>query len=307
MMVATKPCPDLTEMAAFLDGRLEGEDRDRMVRHLNRCPECLELYTDTAGLLDDLEEAEPTGTTPLPPPIAEKTPPSVRVIPRRRPWRSPWSYAAAAVILCVVGAGIWNHLLSFPSPASLTYKSLTANQLGELDEVVLLTSRGPGDEKIDDFGQLEFRYGELLVDQEAVCPLPLPKPGAKETACDRVQRAIGTLIRDNGGSKPEGTATSPEFLLGRWNEATRLALASKQARYFENPDVRRFPAWLLRQESWAWLSRFEKFALPDKVNKALEEAGILLSQDRPDASQLGEQLAAIADAYRPDTPDDTLP
>jgi predicted anti-sigma-YlaC factor YlaD len=54
-MAAPEPCPNALEMTDFLEGRLEGEERDRMVRHLNRCQECFEYYVAAAELLDDLE------------------------------------------------------------------------------------------------------------------------------------------------------------------------------------------------------------------------------------------------------------
>lgn len=58
MMAVTEICVTLTDLAAFLEGSLTGEERDRMVRHLNHCPDCFERYIGTARLLDAIEEEE---------------------------------------------------------------------------------------------------------------------------------------------------------------------------------------------------------------------------------------------------------
>lgn len=58
MMAVTKICVTPTDLAAFLEGSLTGEERERMVRHLNRCPDCFERYIEAARLLDAIEEEE---------------------------------------------------------------------------------------------------------------------------------------------------------------------------------------------------------------------------------------------------------
>jgi RNA polymerase sigma factor (sigma-70 family) len=47
-----------TDLAAFLEGSLTGEERDWIVRHLNHCPNCFERYIGAARLLDAIEEGE---------------------------------------------------------------------------------------------------------------------------------------------------------------------------------------------------------------------------------------------------------
>jgi hypothetical protein len=58
MMAVTEICVTPTGLAAFLEGSLTGEERDRMVRHLNHCPDCFERYIGAARLLDAIEEEE---------------------------------------------------------------------------------------------------------------------------------------------------------------------------------------------------------------------------------------------------------
>jgi hypothetical protein len=58
MKSVTKICVTPTDLAAFLEGSLMGEERDRMVWHLNHCPDCFERYIGAARLLDAIEEEE---------------------------------------------------------------------------------------------------------------------------------------------------------------------------------------------------------------------------------------------------------
>ncbi|HVG08525.1 MAG TPA: sigma-70 family RNA polymerase sigma factor [Thermoanaerobaculia bacterium] len=58
MMAVTETCVTPTDLAVFLEGSLTGEERDRIVRHLNHCPDCFERYIGAARLLDAIEEEE---------------------------------------------------------------------------------------------------------------------------------------------------------------------------------------------------------------------------------------------------------
>lgn len=57
-MAEIKTCVTPTDLAAFLEGSLKGEERDRMVWHLIYCPDCFERYIGAARLLDAIEEEE---------------------------------------------------------------------------------------------------------------------------------------------------------------------------------------------------------------------------------------------------------
>lgn len=48
-------CPDAEELAALVDGRLNGEDRAKVERHLAGCHVCREVLAETVRL----DEAEP--------------------------------------------------------------------------------------------------------------------------------------------------------------------------------------------------------------------------------------------------------
>lgn len=98
-------CPDANALAAFLDGRLPGQEREALEAHLADCEACLEACLEVRGLATDAVE-------PVSEPLlrrirdlvadakAPKTGPAVR-------WRllAPETLAAAAalVVACILG------------------------------------------------------------------------------------------------------------------------------------------------------------------------------------------------------------
>jgi hypothetical protein len=56
-MVDVQTCPSLEDIAAFLDGRVNAEERARLIRHLADCPTCLEVLAGAAQFLAAEEAA----------------------------------------------------------------------------------------------------------------------------------------------------------------------------------------------------------------------------------------------------------
>src|SRR5580693_1239696 len=63
MMVDVQTCPSLEDIAAFLDGRVNAEERARLIRHLADCPTCLEVFAGAAQFLA-AEEAAAAAAAP---------------------------------------------------------------------------------------------------------------------------------------------------------------------------------------------------------------------------------------------------
>ena len=80
---------DLALIAAFIDGRLSGAERDRVVRLLNESEAALEIYADAVSARQDVGE-------PAVVPISSAEP------RRRRPWMVAVPAAAAAVLLLAI-------------------------------------------------------------------------------------------------------------------------------------------------------------------------------------------------------------
>lgn len=51
-------CLDLSDLAAFAEGRLQGAEREQVIAHLNRCGYCYEIVSDTMHFLQQGEEED---------------------------------------------------------------------------------------------------------------------------------------------------------------------------------------------------------------------------------------------------------
>ena len=88
-------CPDLEDIAAFLDGTLEAERRAPMIEHLASCESCFEIFAGAARFQAD--EPQPQTTRE----------PQRRPFERRWRVRSPaWRRGAAAAIAALLVASI---------------------------------------------------------------------------------------------------------------------------------------------------------------------------------------------------------
>jgi len=101
-----KDCPDLEEIAAWADGRLD-EDRQRaIVDHLDRCPDCYDL---AAGAIAFRQEADSAWQAPAATPVR-----SFRASPR---WAVP-AAAAAALLLAAVLIAVAPSRMAGPAPSA---------------------------------------------------------------------------------------------------------------------------------------------------------------------------------------------
>lgn len=55
-VMTSSNCPVPETLAAFADGRLKGEERLRVIRHLNECEDCYELVVEAARYCEEIEE-----------------------------------------------------------------------------------------------------------------------------------------------------------------------------------------------------------------------------------------------------------
>lgn len=85
MSESTSHHPDPEVLAAFVDGRLRGDERRAVVEHLDRCPECYEVFAETVRFQG---EEEPRGELVRPARFSG------------RPWL--WAAAAAAVAFVAI-------------------------------------------------------------------------------------------------------------------------------------------------------------------------------------------------------------
>ncbi|HEY0372574.1 MAG TPA: zf-HC2 domain-containing protein, partial [Thermoanaerobaculia bacterium] len=93
--ITTMNCPDEETLAAFIDGRLKGEARQRVVEHMANCADC----RDIAVAANEYQ--------PLPADVSH--------MPARSPMLK-WSVVAAiaAVVVLAFGTMLRNRLISAP-------------------------------------------------------------------------------------------------------------------------------------------------------------------------------------------------
>lgn len=88
MNESNHPSPE--NLAAFVDGRLSGEERRGVVAHLDACPDCYEVFAETVRFQG---EEQPRGQVLRPPRLAAKR------------WLG-WAAAAAAVVAVAIALPI---------------------------------------------------------------------------------------------------------------------------------------------------------------------------------------------------------
>lgn len=336
-MAVTETCVTPTDLAAFLEGSLTGEERDRMVQHLNHCPDCFERYIGAARLLDAIEEEEASalsaadGNRAVDPGLLPGLDGKLLMpisLPRRSQQHA-WLLPLAAVILLFVGAAyLWNAL---PPPRAARGAAEPAPWLPSLrpkpDEIEWATElfrvfstlpearreafdeeiryivpghQGNGPEGVT-IRRQAFQMGARWVDLHPV--LRSQSTTLTERALQNLSEILrkqDTPPRDRDRRQPSLPSLSgpppcrrllfpqapepkeidvclgdiervfrdrPEFALGRWTEATRLAIAAGTYHYFTYTSVREFPERFLEDEGPS---------LNDGVRAELERADKLL-------------------------------
>jgi hypothetical protein len=258
-------CPDLEEMAAFVDGKLTGEERTEMVRHLDSCATCYEVFVEASKFRAESERAGTLADFPSPPPRGRGS-----LFPGRLGW------AAAAALLAVVAfRGPVTDLLSGRGllTAELRVQRL-AGHVGPSNDAFRpgwSYSRG-GANGVYALGLSpsvrSVRLGVRLVDLEvalragdsnaAVLLLPevedlvgsFERAELLEIGYYELERQLGAgvpaeSLRDDSASLAALTAhvaLSEYFALGKWAEASRLAAGAGTTRFFRRRAVREFPA-----------------------------------------------------------------
>ena len=97
------PCPDLSLIAAYVDGRLTDSERDSLHRHLALCDLCTELVTEVvaANAMDVAPVAAPR-VAAAPEPIGQPAPGSLLPFFRRHRAALTGTFLAVTAALVVV-------------------------------------------------------------------------------------------------------------------------------------------------------------------------------------------------------------
>jgi hypothetical protein len=207
-------CPDLEDLAAFLDGTLPAPQRDAIVAHLATCDDCLELFASGASFQEEERAAAAGETAPSQEVIdvdtATPSPEAPATVPRRpferrkerERHRSPLSgaprfrraaraaAALAALLLAVLGFVLFRAMYS----SGLSTERLAAAVDGSskvVEQVPFSRSKrgGPGDEAEIPPERWAFKLGVRLLDIR----LALDRGTSNRAAAEALRRIIPTL------------------------------------------------------------------------------------------------------------------
>lgn len=313
MNPSPETCPSLEDIAAFLDGKLSGEERARIIAHLNECASCYSVFADAARFqLDEKQEAsEPEKTEQL----------SGTVVPFPKRKLLTWAASIAALLLVGLAAiPIYRQYNEMPV--------LVASELIDPGVPVASESIGEWQDRfrgIDDEGALtdspaEFLLGAHLVD------LRLRLARNEKGEADQILLQIGNQMdqllvkpaeearfyaeargRIAEGVPPQSLlaeadrveASLTEFLapatylaFGKWTEAGRLSAQARNADFFQDRENRRFLRWLLRNA--------EEEGLDENVLSNLRQVQRILEEELQERAFLKTtaHLRAILDHYQ---------
>jgi len=316
MNALAETCPPLEDIAAFLDHKLVGEERERFMAHLVGCEECYPVFAESARF--QLEEerlpvaaaaAEPAGEVPAP------------VVPFRRRAVVQWALPLAAMLLIgLMTVPLYLRSLEMPPMDSGKLVDPAALAKVPLDDF-WSTMRGHSDTAILDSTPFEFLAGAHLVDlrlalarddvdgsvdflsrinksMENLSLVDTAKASfldmhsqiytgktIPKALIERVDRTEAEFEEDLGGSA---------FLaFGKWSEAGRLSAIAGDPGFFEKDETRRFSAWLLRNAEEEFLDK-DVIQGVQKIRDTVEDSD---SSSLPFPA-LEKQFAAILQHYQ---------
>lgn len=293
MSKTSQPCSDLELLAAFVDGRLSGEERAQMTAHLAACEDCYETFAETVRIREELGEAEAEAPVPEAVPDRPERPETGKILTFPR-WRRYLPAAAPAAAAAVLALLVWS-----PWRLDFSVESLTAglgdpsSKLGkDWTEHRWPAFRGGPYENLSE-QQLALRIGVRVVELEVALAaddlttatslaneLPYLWKATEfgefnslnyeaihkrllegETAgvLDKSRRAADDADDFVGDSAP--------YLLGKWAAAGRLAAAAGNRDYFRRREVRALPR------------RLDLAELPEGVVQGVREAEQLMQGD----------------------------
>lgn len=303
-MLETTDCSALEDLVAFAEGRLRGEERERVIGHLAECADCREVL---AGIVETAEEFD-----------AEDKPAVVTPLPaRERRFRWPSRAAAAAAVGAVaVGVVVFSQLKARQHPPSPTEWLAEMPHTTDLAPHVWGGVRMRGTEATNDSILRAAELGALLVDVEVT----LRAADVVQTS-DALNR-MATILEADGTMEHDGTALraiakdgdvhrmrtalakllpvldqhlrdrfEPSVLeLGTFAEEAQLAASAGDRTFLESRRARKYLDWLIARPQMAlpMASSGDTIALPENVQAAVRTL-------RRDGASSADQATAAKD------------
>ena len=322
-------CPPLEDIAAFLDGMLLPEERERVTAHLARCESCYEIFVGAAEFQEVESSANDTGGGGVFPfPLgeerkSEEARPAAPEPSAKARRTSPWLPLAASILL-TAGLGFFAWQLFGP------VKMVTADLIEPLqgkdaavDSLYGETVRGAGDEPATywtdgyafltgvyfvDFS-VSVRAKDSLKASESLQSLgseleQIPLLEGPGEAYRKEAEALKTSehLRELAQRLPKKEKALREhlteaydrpFSFGLWAEAGRLSAATRSPAFFKDRNNRRFLS-LLRKDP----------PVPDDLREQvlgdLQSIESLWGKDFPSLEKHFKSIIKAIDGYEDD-------
>ncbi|HEV8238276.1 MAG TPA: zf-HC2 domain-containing protein [Thermoanaerobaculia bacterium] len=282
-MLETTDCSAPEDLAALAEGRLRGQERDRVIAHLAGCADCREVF---AGIVETAEELD-----------REDQPSVIAPLPQKKRFGWPARSAAAAMLgaMAVGAVALWqvNAQRHPPSPtewlaqmppatelAPLTWGGVTLRGLGAAGELYP-QSVELGALIVDLHTAVQARDGErarnvlermaVILDDAGLMekdPATL-RSVAELRDADRMRDALAKSLP--GIEQRIHQRFAPSFLdFGTFVEEVHVAASAGDQRFIESRSARRYLDWVLSRPNLA-LPAVEGRPVPlgDEVGAAL--------------------------------------
>lgn len=311
-------CPDLEEIAAFIDKTLGPQERQRLMRHFVQCRDCYEIFAGASRFyLDSLEEG--------------------KVVPFSRKKAVLQTGLAAAAVLAVA-VGVRSYRASLEPPISATAQLVSpgvARTATDFWDGPRDRGRGEGEKE---GAEREFSFGVQVVNLQAGliagnrersedAIIQIHRLLGQELAVDAIQKSYSDLraalwnprtvpqemlpAATQAGAALGERLDSPYFELGRWAAAGFISASARDPHFFDSREAQRFPGWLLRhQKRQEDLPENEQVEIAPEVldevraiEQILEERDSLEEEEYDQLkSHLSEVLYFYYPYYREETP-----
>jgi len=305
--------PTLETIAAFLDGRLQGDQKAEVQAHLADCDECYEVFSEVVHIQAEewSGQAQPLQFVRS----RDRKFDASKSRSRRRTWLTPAIAAGLAA-----GIGLW--IFQARREPSFESRDLAAalvkapDARNALDTSWPSTMRGPEEGLREALTPSAFRSGGLLVQAYLAADLENREVLAhsldhlkneednelflhdikvlteqlekKELPQEEILRSISQLERD---LRRRYRIVSPYFAFGQWTEAGHLASRAQAAGFFTARANRDFPTKLQHA-----IQRSERRlpSIPEKARRPLET----IERNWPQKGELTpKQAKALAVAF----------
>jgi len=229
-------CPEAETLAAYLDHRLDAEERRVIEAHLDSCQDCYSVFVDAAAALDHVAAAKPSRRHPVRVwlPLALPLAAGLMIALFRPVWqRSSSGSNLVAELVDAAGPEVlhstWQDVAPTRGGEGTERERVMAHRLGAYDadlEIALRTNDRP-------------RAQETL--QAAVSMLG-PRGAYYEGVRKRLQapvvpRSVADEVASGAGPREAGL-NLPQWRDGRWIETARRAALARQLGFFRKEEIR---------------------------------------------------------------------